>query len=62
MIEDEVLQQLMKKAQREYYTDGKITKSMYAMKTEMYKTREEEIKSLLPVFKKELEKRQKQKV
>jgi len=62
LIETEVLQQLMKKAQKEYYTDGKITKSMYAMKTEMYKTRQEEIKSLLPVLKKEVEKRQQQRL
>lgn len=53
-IEQEVLADLMKKAQRDYYKDGKITKSMYMMKTHLYKTRAEEIKTMLPVLQKEL--------
>lgn len=57
-IEEEVLADLMKKAQIDYYNERKITKSMYIMKTEMYKARMEEIKSMLPVLQKELQKKQ----
>ncbi len=62
MIEEEVLVGLMKKAQKEYYQDKKITKSMYAMKMEMYSGKMEEIKALLPVLQKELQKKKKERV
>lgn len=62
MIEEEVLVGLMKKAQKEYYQDKKITKSMYAMKMEMYSSRIEEIKALLPVLQKELQKKRKERI
>ena len=62
MIEEEVLSGLMKKAQKEYYQDKKITKSMYAMKMEMYTLRIEEIKAMLPVLQKELQKKKRERL
>ena len=58
-IEQEVLADLMKRAQKEYYNDGKITKSMYTMKTELYKNRTEEIKTTLPILQRDLLKKMK---
>src|SRR3989338_4758425 len=62
MIEEEVLSGLMKKAQKEYYQDKKITKSMYTMKMELYSSRIEEIKAILPVLQKELQKKKKERL
>ncbi len=62
MIEEEVLSGLMKRAQKEYYQDKKITKSMYAMKMEMYTLRIEEIKAMLPVLQKELQRKKRERL
>src|SRR3990167_3677688 len=62
MIEQEVLSGIMKKAQKEYYQDKKITKSMYTMKMELYSSRIEEIKAILPVLQKELQKKKKERL
>ncbi len=62
MIEGEVLSGLMKKAQKEYYQDKKITKSMYAMKMEMYTSRIEEIKAMRPVLQRELQKKKRERL
>jgi hypothetical protein len=55
--EQDVLTGLLKKSQAEYYAEQKITKRTYSLKKEIYKKRIEEIKSILPVLKKELLKR-----
>ena len=55
-IEQEVLENLIKKVDNEY-TEQKITKTMYSMEMEMYKDRMEEIEEKLKITRIELEQR-----
>jgi hypothetical protein len=55
-IELDILNHLIKKAQEEFYKEGKISKLMYDMKVTTYKERIEEIKSRIPVLRTNLKK------
>lgn len=60
-VEKDVLEDLMKKAQTDYFAKGDITKQTFGIKTEKYKERLAEIKQKLPVSEALLEKRLKSK-
>jgi DNA-directed RNA polymerase subunit N (RpoN/RPB10) len=55
-IEEEVLDDLMKKAQKDYFSKGTITKSTYEIKIVQYKKRIAEIKRENPVLEAKLQK------
>ncbi|MEK6857114.1 MAG: hypothetical protein AABX39_00840 [Nanoarchaeota archaeon] len=55
--EQEVLKELIKKAQKDYYQDGSITKSIYEIKTGKYEEKQLKIKEQLPVLEINLEER-----
>ena len=60
-IEEEVVLDLMKKAQTDYVAKGEITKQTFEIKNAKYKERLAEIKQKLPVAEALLEKRLKSK-
>lgn len=60
-VEQIVLEDLMKKAQMDYYSKGDMTKQTFGIKMEKYKERLVEIKQKLPVAESLLEKRLKSK-
>jgi len=56
-VEQDVLQDLMKKAQSDYYAKSHITKHTFEIKTSQYQKRMSELKQKLPVVESRLEKR-----
>lgn len=60
-VEKDVLEELMKKAQSDYFAKGDITKQTYEIKMLKYKETLVEIKQKLPVAEVLLEKRLKSK-
>ena len=55
-IEKEILEELMKKNQMDYFSKGMISKDTYGIKADKYKERLEEIKRTIPVLEDKLDK------
>lgn len=55
--EQEVLKDLIKKAQKDYYQEGSVTKSIYEIKNQKYEEKQLQIKEQLPVLETNLEER-----
>ena len=55
-VEKDVLTELMKKAQSDYYSKGIIPKQTYEIKLSKYKERMQQIKQELPVVESRLDK------